>query len=202
MNKTDSVPIILASTSPYRKELLSKLGLPFTVQKPVCDEDAFKAKIRDPIELAVTLARTKAESLANYENCVIGGDQLVALGPKILGKPGTIEKAYEQLEMMQGNTHRLITAVWTIYKGQPYPCLDISEIEMRELSREQIEAYVRKDLPLDCAGSYKMEKSGLTLVSKMKCQDFSAIQGLPLIQITKILDEIGYSVPGNWTDPA
>jgi len=118
----------------------------------------------------------------------------------ILGKPGSIEAACKQLEMMQGNTHRLITAVWTIYKGKAHPLLDITEIEMRELSKEQIEAYVRKDLPLDCAGSYKMEKSGLTLVSKVKSQDFSAIQGLPLIGITKILDDVGYSVPGTWVE--
>lgn len=185
-------PLVLASTSPYRKELIQKLGIPFEAQAPHCDEDAYKAKIQDPVELATTLAFQKALSLSTAENCVIGGDQVAALGNEILGKPGTFEKACDQLMKMQGQTHRLITAINVIYRGQAYPILDITEIEMRPLSKSQIENYVRQDHPLDCAGSYKIEKSGLVLVKKLKSEDFSAIQGVPLIRLTNLLTDLGY----------
>ncbi len=187
-------PLVLASTSPYRKELLEKLGLPFQTQKPDCDEDAYKARLADPVELATTLARLKAESLATPENCVIGGDQVAALGHEILGKPGSFEKACEQLGKMQGRAHRLITALHVIYKGEPHPILDITEIHMRPLDRQQIESYVRRDQPFDCAGSYKIEKSGLVLVQQLKTEDFSSIQGVPLIQLTNLLSKLGYRI--------
>ena len=190
-------PLVLASTSPYRKELIQKLGLPFEAKAPHCDEDAFKAHIKDPVELATTLALKKAESLSTIENCVIGGDQVAALGSDILGKPGSFEKACEQLAKMQGRTHRLITAINVIYKGKAHPILDITEIEMRPLTREQIENYVRRDNPLDCAGSYKIEKSGLVLVKNLKSDDFSAIQGVPLIRLTNLLSDLGYQVLNN-----
>lgn len=187
-------PLVLASTSPYRRELIEKLGLPFQAQAPHCDEDAYKARIQDPVELASTLALLKAQSLATAENCVIGGDQVAALGSEILGKPGTFEKACAQLEKMQGKTHRLITALNVIHHGQAHAILDITEIEMKPLSRRQIENYVRRDQPLDCAGSYKIEKSGLVLVKQMKCEDFSAIQGVPLIRLTNLLSELGFQI--------
>lgn len=187
-------PLVLASTSPYRKELLQKLGLPFQAQAPNCDEDAYKARIQDPAELATTLARLKAESLASADNCVIGGDQVAALDSEILGKPGSFEKACEQLMKMQGRAHRLITALHVIHKGQHHPILDITEIHMRALDRSQIESYVRRDEPFDCAGSYKIEKSGLVLVQQLKTNDFSSIQGVPLIALTNLLSQLGYKI--------
>lgn len=187
-------PLVLASTSPYRRELFQKSGLPFSTEKPDCDEDAWKARIQDPIELASTLAYHKALSLSNSGNCVIGGDQVVALGNEILGKPGNFDKACEQLLKMQGQKHRLVTALNVIHRGQPHPLLDITEIEMRPLSKLQIENYLRQDEPFDCAGSYKIEKSGLVLVKELKSHDFSAIQGLPLIQLTNLLTDLGYQI--------
>lgn len=192
-----SPPVVLASTSPYRKELLEKLGLPFSTKKPLCDEEAFKAQITDPIQLATSLAREKAQSLMGKGLCVIGGDQVAALeNNQILGKPGSIEKACEQLSRMQGKTHRLITALCVIYDERFYPLLDITEITMRTLTAQQIQNYVEMDQPLDCAGSYKIEKSGLTLMSEIKCEDFSAIQGIPVIQLVKLLSSLGYDIPG------
>lgn len=187
-------PLVLASTSPYRRELIEKLGLPFQTAKPLCDEEAYKALIRDPVELATTLAFEKARSLATPDNCVIGGDQVAALGSEILGKPGTFEKACVQLEKMQGRTHRLITAINVIHQGVPNAILDVTDIELRPLSREQIENYVRRDQPLDCAGSYKIEKSGLVLVQKLRTDDFSAIQGVPLIQLSNLLTQLGFQI--------
>ena len=190
-------PIVLASTSPYRKELIEKLGLPFLIHKPVCDEDSYKLKIKDPLALAVTLAREKAKSLSTNKNCVIGGDQIVSMGNQIMGKPGSFEMACEQLQKMQGKTHRLITALCVIYECREFPLLDVTEITMRPLTVRQIENYVKRDQPVDCAGSYKIEKSALTLIENLKTQDFSAIQGVPLIGLTKILSELGYTIPGD-----
>ncbi|MEZ0392657.1 MAG: nucleoside triphosphate pyrophosphatase [Pseudobdellovibrionaceae bacterium] len=190
--------LVLASTSPYRKELIEKLGLPFIFQAPKCDEEALKGKIRDPIELASTLAQAKAQSLSQPDNCVIGGDQVVAFGSEILGKPLTFENAFAQLQKMQGSTHRLITSVHVINKGQPHAILDVTEIEMRKLTSEQIEAYLKRDEPFDCAGSYKIEKSGLVLLKQVRSQDFSAIEGVPLIRLTQLLSDLGYSIPGSF----
>ena len=148
----------------------------------------------------MTLAREKALSLAQAGNCVIGGDQVAALENsdgtfEILSKPGTFEKATAQLLKMQGRTHRLYTALCIIYHGKQLPILDVTTIKMRPLLRAEIESYVHTDQPLDCAGSYKIEKAGILLVDEMECKDFSAIQGVPLIQLTKTLIELGYKIP-------
>lgn len=195
-SQESSAKLLLASTSPYRRELLEKLGLPMKTQAPICDEDAFKQQILDPVKLATTLAFEKAKSLATAQNIVIGGDQLVALGSQIFGKPHTFAKACEQLAQMSGKTHDLITAVCVFNKEKPYPILNITRLKMRTLTTEQIENYVRRDQPLDSAGAYKIEKSGLTLFEKIECEDFSAIQGLPLLALTTLLSQWGFSIPG------
>jgi septum formation protein len=199
-----TLPLLLASTSPYRRELLGKLGLAFEAKAPICNEESFKKSIKDPVTLASTLAFEKAKSLANSQNIVIGGDQLVALvtdalnekHPVILGKPKTFEKACEQLTTLSGNTHELITAVCVIAGGEATPLLNTTRLSMRKLTAAEIENYVRLDQPLDAAGSYKIEKSGLTLFEKIECEDFSAIQGLPLLALTSLLSEWGFEIPG------
>lgn len=189
-------PLLLASTSPYRRELLEKLGLRFEIKAPICDEDAFKQQISDPVKLASTLAFEKAKSLATAQNIVIGGDQLVSLDSQIFGKPHTFENACEQLSQMSGKTHELITTVCVFRKEKPHPILNITRLKMRTLSKEQIKNYVHRDQPLDSAGSYKIEKSGLALFEKIECEDFSAIQGLPLLALTILLSQWGFSIPG------
>jgi septum formation protein len=115
-------PLVLASTSPYRRELLQRLGLPFTVQKPLFDEDSAKHTFLEarpqPKELCRFLGCEKARSLSTLENCVIGGDQILVLGSQIFGKPGTTEKACAQLSHMQGKTHELLTSVTVFFHGQ------------------------------------------------------------------------------------
>jgi len=185
-------PLVLASTSIYRKELIEKLALPFKAMAPICDEDSYKKTLKDPKALAAVLAMEKAKSLATNDNCVIGGDQVVALESEILGKPGTEARAIEQLSKMQGKTHQLITALCIIYKGESFEILDVTRMHMRKLSPEQIQNYVKRDQALDCAGSYKIEKSGLLLMEKIETEDFSAIQGVPLLALVKILSKLGY----------
>ncbi len=193
-------PFVLASTSIYRKELLHKLGIDFNAIAPICDEDEVKKTVRDPYQLASTLAKMKAESLANKQNCVIGGDQVASLRHddgsfEILGKPKSKEKAHTQLSKMQGRTHELITALCVIDRGQAYDILNITRLTMRPLTAKQIDFYIDQDQPLDCAGSYKIEKSGLTLMSHIESSDFSAIQGVPLIELCNLLNKIGYQLP-------
>lgn len=189
-------PLILASTSPYRKALLGQLGLRFEAKAPRFDEETLKGSISDPTELAKTLGFRKAESLSTPENCVIGGDQLVSTQGQILGKPKGFEAACQQLSQLSGQSHQLITAVTVIFKGQRRDILDMTEIRFRKLTNLEIENYVRLDEPYDCAGGYKIEKGGLSLCDSIQSQDFSAIQGLPLMALTKTLIQLGYQIPG------
>lgn len=187
----DKKELILASTSIYRKDLLSRLGHPFTAMSPLIDEEKEKNPQWSPQELAEKLAFLKAQSLAGEGRVVIGGDQLVAFEGKILGKPHTSEKAVEQLLSMQGKTHELITAVCVFDGFTPHKITDITRLTMKTLSRADLEKYVERDQPLNCAGAYKIEKHGIGLFAKIESKDFTAIQGLPLIELSKVLDTVG-----------
>lgn len=184
--------LVLASTSPYRKELLLKLGFEFKTMPPAFDEEQHKSNNLKPLELAVTLAKGKALSIDPGSGAVIGSDQLVSFEGKILGKPGTFEKAVAQLQLMSGKTHELITAVAISMGGRLIEFHDVTRVQLRMLSQREIEDYVSLDQPLDCAGAYKMELNGSRLVAKLECQDFTAIQGLPLLQLNHRLRELGW----------
>lgn len=179
--------LILASTSKYRQELLARLAYAFTAQPPLIDEDSEKDPTLTPRALAEHLAFKKAESLAHPKKVVIGGDQLIAFEGHILGKAHTPERAVEQLRSMQGKKHELITAICVFDGEKVHRHTDITSMTMRPLSLPQIERYVKLDQAIDCAGSYKIEKHGIMLFDKIETQDFTAIQGLPLIALNKIL---------------
>lgn len=193
-----AIPLILASTSPYRRELLQKLGVPFQALAPHYDEGLVKKQLGglSPRDLAMTLARGKALSLSLEDNCVIGGDQLLSFKGKIFDKPGSTEKAFHQLQELNGQTHELITAVSVVWKKQETLLMDVTQLKMRHLSSAQIQNYIQKDQPLDCCGSYKIEKSGISLFESITCKDFSAIQGLPLLQLATVLEKLGYKILG------
>lgn len=189
--------IILASTSPYRVEQLRNFGLDFLAVPPKVDEDKLKSKKLSPAKLSAYLAYKKSQSLAvdHFEDIVIGADQLVSLSGRILGKPHTREKAIEMLKKMSGKTHQLITSLCVIHKGKVHQKTVIAKITMRKLSRDEIVAYIYRDNPLDCAGSYKLEKSGLSLVKKLSVSDPSSLVGLPLISLMKILLKTREPIP-------
>ncbi len=189
--------LILASTSPYRRALLERLGVPFRCRAPVCDEDALKADVSDPIGLAQTLAREKAESVALIEPgaVVIGGDQVVWHEKRVLGKPKSVEGAIEQLTQLAGRGHRLITAVAVWSGAEIHAHLDVTTLVMRPLSRAAIERYVERDLPLDCAGSYKLESHGIALFETIETEDHTAVTGLPLLALGSILIRLGFELP-------
>lgn len=191
--------LILASTSPYRKALLDRLGLPFECRAPGVDEDAVKAIGLSPRELAERLAIEKANAVARRESgreaVVIGSDQLVAFDGRILGKPGTIEGAVEQLMLIAGREHELITAMAVIRGPEIFRHTDVARLRLRSLDQEEITRYILADRPLDCAGSYKLEARGITLFESIESADHSAITGLPLIALTTILRRLGFPLP-------
>ena len=191
--------LILASTSPYRRAQVGRLGLPFRCVAPEVDEDEWKARWDgvSPRELAEGLAHAKAAGVAgrNPGAAVIGGDQLVALDGRVLGKPGTRDAAVDQLLAMSGRTHELITALAVIHDGRVRSHCDVARLTLRPLTVESIRRYVDADLPIDCAGSYKLESRGICLFDAIESDDHSAIVGIPLIALTTILRDLGLAIP-------
>jgi septum formation protein len=187
-------PLILASPSKYRGALLSQLGWEFEAISPGVDEDKIKTKQLSPGEIAQKLAALKAKAVFDKrpDACVIGSDQVCTLGGEILSKPGTVENAVEQLLQMQGRHHDLITAVTILAPGHEIHFFNRTVLFMRPLSKSAIQDYVNQDLPLDCAGSYKLESLGIKLFEKIEMDDHTSVIGLPLIQLNNHLLKIGY----------
>lgn len=192
-------PLILASASPYRRDLLARVGLPFECRAPLVDEEALKPELAGlpPEEVARRLAEAKAESLREQEpnSTRIGSDQLVAFEGRILGKPGSVAAAEAQLGAMSGRSHQLITALCVCRVNDIRIHVDVAVLTMRALSRDAIARYVAADFPVDCAGAYKLEQRGIALFERIDAADHSAITGLPLMALVTILRELGYHVP-------
>ena len=189
--------LILASTSTYRAALLARFGLSFRSIAPRVDEDDWKARGLAPAELARTLAAAKALSLAEEfpDAAILGGDQLVAVGGEVLGKPGDAQGARRQLVRLAGRTHELVTAIAVWADGNIYEHVDIARLTMRDLSAAEIARYVEADLPTDCAGSYKLESLGVALFERIEAADHSAITGLPLMALSGILRRLNFQIP-------
>jgi septum formation protein len=189
--------LILASTSPYRRMLLERLGVSFRCQAPECDESAVKDRSFDPRSLAEHLARAKAASVAAAQPgaAVIGGDQVVSFQGRIFGKPGTFQHAVDQLAAMTGQSHQLITALVVLCDEKIQRHTDVTTLWMRSLSREAIERYVAADRPFDCAGSYKLESRGIALFERIESADHTAITGIPLIALVTMLRSLGHEIP-------
>jgi len=189
--------IILASTSVYKKNLFSKLGIPFEMHDPKVDESVFKSKIVDLQDLSQRLALEKARAIysADTQMMTIGADQVLALGERAFEKPGNLENAQKQLLELQGKTHQLITSVAILGNQVEWVYSEKAFLTMRPLSSSQISKYLQKDRPFDCCGSYKLEESGISLFSQIQCSDQSSIVGLPLISISNKLNELGIKIP-------
>ncbi len=189
--------IILASTSPYRLQLLRQLGIAFHVTAPL-----FKETINQGVspELLVKhLAFHKARSLQERhpDALIIGADQ-VFVDPRnrILGKPGSPERACEQLREMAGKSHTFYTGVSVLDSASGEAVTDFATytVKLRPLSEKQIRHYVERENPIDCAGSFKIEGLGIALMEQMKGDDYTALIGLPLIKLTEILQHFGAEV--------
>lgn len=171
------------------------MGLAFETQAPGCDEESLKSELQGatPEEVVVQLARAKAASVAAKapEAIVIGSDQICLFEGEILGKPGTKRRNILQLLRMQGKSHALLTAVSLILGRERREHLDRTTLLMRPLDEAQIETYVERDQPMDCAGGYKLELAGIGLMERLQTEDPTAIPGLPLLWLGAALRELG-----------
>jgi septum formation protein len=189
--------IVLASTSPYRRQLLQQLQLPFVAAAPRYEE-AIEQEVA-PGLLVKHLAAGKAESLAPFhpDALIIGSDQ-VFVDPRnrILGKPGDAEKAEEQLRAMAGKTHTFYTgvAVHDSLSGETITDFATYTVTLRHLDPTQIRSYVERENPVDCAGSFKIEGLGIALMDEMGGEDYTSLIGLPLIKLVRILEQFGVQV--------
>lgn len=191
-------PLILGSTSAYRRELLQRLRTPFEAVAPDVDETPRPGE--RPPELARRLALAKARAVAarHPSALVIGSDQVADLGGEPLGKPGTHEKAVEQLRRMRGRTVMFQTAVAVVCLETGFEQLDLAAVRVRfrELGDAEIEAYLRAETPYDCAGSAKSEGLGIVLLDAIESDDPTALVGLPLIRTARMLRAAGLPLPG------
>ncbi len=187
--------LILASTSRYRSELLLRLGLPFQTARPDVDETPFPNE--SPKSLAHRLAEAKARSVAkNFPNAwVIGSDQVAELDGQAIGKPENFERAADQLSAASGKTMRFYTA-FCLLRVEPQRIIantDITTVHFRQLNATEIERYLHKEQPYDCAGSFKAESVGISLFDKIESDDPTGLIGLPLISLSKALRQAGVS---------
>lgn len=189
-------PILLASSSPFRRQQLETLKIKFSWRAPLVDEDSLKKNWTKNIDdLPLHLAHEKAKSLAQDKNTfVIGCDQMVFLGNKIINKSKNKLEAIEQLKILQGKEHRLCTAMAICYQGESKGYVDNTFLTMNSLSQTEIENYVEKDSPLGCAGSYKWESLGVMLFSEISSEDPSAIIGIPLLALGRAFKDFGIKI--------
>ena len=188
--------LILGSTSPYRRELLSRLRLPFDVMSPDVDETPLAGE--SPRALALRLAMAKAQAVAalNPQAVVIGSDQVADLDAEPLGKPGTHARAIAQLQRMRGKTVVFHTAVAVMCIESGFSQVDLAEVSVRfrNLDDEEIERYLLAETPYDCAGSAKSEGLGVALLESIDSDDPTALVGLPLIRTCQMLRAAGVKV--------
>jgi len=197
MNHTTTrPPLILASTSPFRRELLQRLCIDFSTAAPDIDESAHPGE--KPSELVQRLSEAKARAIgASRQGLIIGSDQVATTGDDILGKPGSHEKAVEQLQYLSGKSVCFYTGLCLLNTETDNARLEVVPytVLFRRLDDSQIENYLRADKPYNCAGSFKSEGLGITLFERMEGDDPSALIGLPLIKLTTMLLEAGIVLP-------
>ncbi|MDF7657733.1 Maf family protein [Erwiniaceae bacterium L1_54_6] len=186
-------PLVLASTSPFRQALLSKLGLPFICAAPHTDETSLPGETAEA--LVQRLARAKAQALADQypDRWIIGSDQVCVLDGNITGKPHTPENARRQLAAASGKAITFYTGLALIQpqSAQQFLCCEPFIVHFRDLSKEEIAAYVAKEQPLQCAGSFKSEGLGICLFERLEGRDPNTLIGLPLIALNAMLRQAG-----------
>lgn len=190
-------PLVLASTSIYRRELLQRLQIPFTTAAPDIEETRLDQE--EAHMMVARLAQQKAEAIAAYHSTalIIGSDQCAVLGEQILGKPHSHENATQQLQASSGRTVKFLTGL-CLYDSQEQSFqLEViaCAVEFRTLQAVEIENYLQREQPYNCAGSFKSEGLGISLFKKMRGDDPTALIGLPLIALCSMLRAKGYELP-------
>lgn len=191
--------LVLASTSPYRRELLERLGVPFETTSPNIDETVSPDEV--PEKLVERLAESKARAVAFDfpDSLIIGSDQVAVLDGKILGKPGNYEKARQQLTNASGRKVTFLTGLCLLNTRTSHCQLTVEEysVVFRKLTDDQIDNYLQREKPYDCAGSFKSEGLGISLFEKMEGDDPNALIGLPMIALITMLSTEGLDVLSN-----
>lgn len=191
----NNIKLILASTSESRKKILKKFAIPFECISPVCDETPLANEAAT--DLVLRLSKLKAESVAKHylgtQTIIIGSDQVGVLDDKIVGKPHTVENAKQQLLKSSGKTFYFYTGLCVINAKtqQSVTLYEPFKVTFRQLSQAEIDAYINKEMPLQCAGSFKCDELGITLFDRFEGDDINSLVGLPLIKLNKIMIEMG-----------
>ena len=188
--------LVLASTSRYRHELLSRLKLPFDVMAPEVDEAPLAGESPSATALRLSVLKAQAASEQFPDALIIGSDQVLMLDAEQLGKPGNYENAFAQLKKMQGKAMVFHTALTLLNsKTGRAQTRDVpTTVHIRPLTDAQIASYLHKEQPFDCAGSAKSESLGIALMTRMDCPDPTALIGLPLMALTEMLTNEGVDV--------
>jgi len=191
-------PLILGSTSRYRRELLERLRIPFDVVSPDVEETPLAGEAPQALATRLALAKAKAVAALYPHAVVIGSDQVADLHGEPLGKPGNHERAVRQLQRMRGQTVVFQTAVSVVCVDSQFEKTELAQIKVRfrDLSDAEIEAYLRAEEPYDCAGSAKSEGLGIALLDAIENDDPTALIGLPMIRTTRLLREAGIDLWG------
>ena len=188
--------LVLASTSPFRRDILEKLGLPFDCHAPEVDETPHTGE--SPSQLVERLSIAKAQAVAAHlkEGLVIGSDQVAVIDNDILGKPGNHENAVMQLERAAGKTVTFLTGLALVNASAGSIQADVVpfKVVFRKLTREQIENYLNAEQPYNCAGSFKSEGLGIALFERLEGDDPNTLIGLPLIRLIRMLEKEGETV--------
>jgi septum formation protein len=189
--------LVLGSTSRYRRELLQRLNVPFSVAAPDVDETPAAGEAPGILALRLALAKAHAVSAQHPEAVVIGSDQVADLHGAALGKPGHHERAVEQLRQMRGQTVVFHTALAVVCAATGFEQVDTAlvRVKFRDLNDDEIERYLRAEQPYDCAGSAKSEGLGIALLDAIDSDDPTALIGLPLIRTCKMLRAAGLVLP-------
>ena len=182
-------PLILASTSPFRRQLLSRLGLPFETADPAVDETPLPGEAPEASATRLSEAKARAIATAFPDALIIGSDQVACLDGQVFGKPGNHENAMRQLQTMRGRRVNFFTGLCLLdaksgrvhLRGVP------TLVTFRDLSDDEIENYLRKEQPYNCAGSAKSEGLGIALIARIDGGDPNALIGLPLIALCDLL---------------
>jgi septum formation protein len=188
-------PLILASTSPYRRALLERLGLPFEVVRPAAPEDYLPREMPRDRALRLSGAKAKAVAAQRPEAVVIGSDQVASLGSRVLDKPVDAENCRVQLSLLSSQTARFHTGCAVMANGERLVHLDTTAVTFRPLMPEEIDRYVEREKPFDCAGGFKVEALGISLFESIESRDPTALVGLPLIWLASALRSVGYVLP-------
>lgn len=187
--------IILASTSLSRKKILHKLAIPFECVAPICDETPLAGESAE--QLVLRLSKIKAQSLVEHypNSLIIGSDQVGVLDDKIVGKPHTIDNARKQLQNSSGKAFYFYTGMTVINTNtsQSVTLCEPFKVTFRQLTDAEIDAYIAKEQPLQCAGSFKCDELGITLFDKLEGDDINSLVGLPLLKLNKIMIQMGYN---------